>query len=410
MGVGFKLTQFKVDKLKSPGIYGDGAGLSLKVTVGGSKSWIFRYMLAGKAHWMGLGSYPDVGLADAREKAADLRKLTRQGIDPLGERRKETSVIRAALAKTITFDTAAEKFIDAHKDGWRNPKHIEQWRSTIKTYASPTIGKLDVSLIDTAHIMTILEKDGFWKTKTETASRVRGRIESVLDWATARKYRTGENPARWKGHLDKLLPARTKVQKTEHHAALPWAEIGGFMESLRDQQGIAARAVEFAVLTAARSGEVRGATWEEVDFDAGQWVIPAERMKAGKEHRIALSSKALAVLKTQKEAFPEGYIFPGAKEGKPLSDMSLTAVLRRMERHDITVHGFRSSFRDWAAESTAYPSEMVEMALAHTINNKVEAAYRRGDMLEKRRRLMQDWCDFCDMKITGEVIPLRNSA
>ena len=409
MGRGFKLTQLKVDKLRSPGLYGDGAGLSLKVTAAGSKSWIYRYMLVGKAHWMGLGSYPDVGLAEAREKAADLRKLTRQGIDPLAERRKETSVLRAAIAKTITFDAAAEKFIDAHKDGWRNEKHIEQWRSTLKTYASPTIGKLDVSLIDTAHIMTILEKDDFWKTKTETASRVRGRIESVLDWATARKYRTGENPARWKGHLDKLLPARTKVKKAEHHAALPWAEIGAFMESLRDQQGIAARAVEFVILTAVRSGEVRGATWEEFDLDAGMWVIPAERMKAKREHRVPLSSKALAVLKVQKEAFPMGYAFPGAKEGKPLSDMSLTAVLRRMERHDITVHGFRSTFRDWGAEATAYPSEMLEMALAHTISNKVEAAYRRGDMIEKRRRLMQDWSDFCDKKMTGEVIPLRSN-
>jgi len=409
MGRGFKLTQLKVDKLRSPGLYGDGAGLSLKVTAAGSKSWIYRYMLVGKAHWMGLGSYPDVGLAEAREKAADLRKLTRQGVDPLAERRKETNVLRAAIAKTITFDTAAEKFIDAHKDGWRNEKHIEQWRSTLKTYASPTIGKLDVSLIDTAHIMTILEKDDFWKTKTETASRVRGRIESVLDWATARKYRTGENPARWKGHLDKLLPARTKVKKAEHHAALPWAEIGAFMESLRDQQGIAARAVEFVILTAVRSGEVRGATWEEFDLDAGMWVIPAERMKAKKEHRVPLSSKALAVLKAQKEAFPMGYVFPGMKAGKPLSDMSLTAVLRRMERHDITVHGFRSTFRDWGAEATAYPSEMLEMALAHTISNKVEAAYRRGDMIEKRRRLMQDWSDFCDNKMTGEVVPLRSN-
>lgn len=409
MGRGFKLTQLQVDKAKTAGLYGDGAGLSLKVTAGGSKSWIFRYMRVGKAHWMGLGSYPDVGLAEAREKAADLRKLTRQGIDPLAERRKETNVLRAAIAKTITFDAAAEKFIDAHKDGWRNEKHIEQWRSTLKTYASPTIGKLDVSLIDTAHIMTILEKDDFWKTKTETASRVRGRIESVLDWATARKYRTGENPARWKGHLDKLLPARTKVKKAEHHAALPWAEIGTFMESLRDQQGIAARAVEFVILTAVRSGEVRGATWDEFDLDAGMWVIPAERMKAKKEHRVPLSSKALAVLKAQKEAFPVGFVFPGMKAGKPLSDMSLTAVLRRMERHDITVHGFRSTFRDWGAEATAYPSEMLEMALAHTISNKVEAAYRRGDMIEKRRRLMQDWSDFCDKKMAGEVIPLRSN-
>lgn len=403
MGVGFKLTQFKIDRLKTPGIYGDGAGLSLKVTTGGSKSWVFRYMIAGKAHWMGLGSYPDVGLADAREKAAELRKMTRQGVDPLTERRKEVQVLRAAIAKTITFDVAAEKFIDAHKDGWKNPKHIDQWRNTLATYVSPTIGKLDVSLIDTAHIMTILEKDDFWKTKSETASRVRGRIESILDWATARKYRSGENPARWKGHLDKLLPARTKVKKREHHPALPWVDIGSFMMSLRKQEGVAARAVELAILTATRSGEVRSAVWDEIDLDAGVWIVPAERMKAGKEHRIPLSTKATALLRAQKEIFPTGFVFPGIKEGKPLSDMSLTAVLRRMERHDITVHGFRSTFRDWAAETTHYPSDMVEMALAHTIGNKVEAAYRRGDMFDKRRRLMQDWSDFCDKKTTAEA-------
>lgn len=410
MGRGFKLTQLKIDRLRSPGIYGDGAGLSLKVTTGGSKSWIFRYMLVGKAHWMGLGSYPDVSLAEAREKAADMRKLTRQGIDPLAERRKEQNVIRAAIAKTITFDAAAEKFIDAHKAGWKNPKHVDQWRNTLATYASPVIGKLDVSLIDTAHVMRILEKDDFWTTKTETASRVRGRIESVLDWATARKYRTGENPARWKGHLDKLLPARTKVAKREHHAALPWREIGAFMVELRNQAGVAARAVELAILTAARSGEVRGATWDEIDLEAGVWIVPADRMKAGKEHRVPLSGKALTLLKAQKEAFPLGLCFPGMKAGKALSDMSLTAVLRRMERQDITVHGFRSTFRDWAAETTGYPSEMVEMALAHTISNKVEAAYRRGDLFEKRRRLMQDWSDFCDMTMAGEVIPLRSNA
>lgn len=409
MGQGYRLTQLKVDKAKTKGVYPDGAGLYLNVTIGGSKSWLYRYMLAGKQHWMGLGSYPEISLADAREKAAEARKLTRQNIDPLAEKRLTTSVIRASIAKAMPFETAAEKFIDAHKAGWKNAKHIDQWRSTLTTYAFPTIGKLDVSLIETAHIMRILEKDDFWNTKTETAHRVRGRIESVLDWATARKYRSGENPARWKGHLDKLLPARAKVKKTEHHAALPWPDIGAFMVDLRKQEGIAAKAVEFAILTAARSGEVRGATWEEVDLDAGVWIVPPERMKAKKEHRVPLSTKALALLRVQKEAFPKGFVFPGMKEGKPLSDMSLTAVLRRMEQNEITVHGFRSTFRDWAAESTAYPSEMVEMALAHTINNKVEAAYRRGDLFEKRRRLMQDWCDFCDTKLTGEVIPIRSN-
>lgn len=410
MGRGFKLTQLQVDKLKIDGIHSDGAGLSLKVTKNGSKSWIYRYMLAGKAHWMGLGSYPDVSLAEAREKAAELRKLTRQNIDPLLEKRKQASVIRAAISKAITFDDASAKYIEAHKASWKNEKHAEQWTNTLKTYASPIIGSVDVSLIDTGHIMRILEKDNFWNEKTETASRVRGRIESVLDWATVRKYRTGENPARWKGHLDKLLPARSKVKKTEHHAALPWLQMGAFMVKLREQEGTAAKAVELAILTACRSGEVRGAVWDEFDLDAGIWIIPPERMKAKKEHRVPLQEKAIQLLRKQKELFPNGYVFPGMKEGKPLSDMSLTAVLRRMEQNEITVHGFRSSFRDWAAESTAYPNEMVEMALAHTIGNKVEAAYRRGDLFEKRRRMMQDWSNFCDTVIkAGEVIPLKSN-
>lgn len=254
MGRGFKLTQLQVDKLKAEGVHNDGAGLSLKVTKYGSKSWVFRYMLAGKAHWMGLGSYPDVSLAEAREKASELRKLTRQSIDPLLEKRKQVSVIRAAISKAITFDDASAKYIEAHKASWKNEKHADQWTNTLKTYASPIIGSVDVSLIDTGHIMRILEKDNFWNEKTETASRVRGRIESVLDWATVRKYRTGENPARWKGHLDKLLPARSKVKKTEHHAALPWLQMGAFMVKLREQQGTAAKAVELAILTACRSG------------------------------------------------------------------------------------------------------------------------------------------------------------
>lgn len=410
MGRGFKLTQLQVDKLKAEGVHNDGAGLSLKVTKYGSKSWVFRYMLAGKAHWMGLGSYPDVSLAEAREKASELRKLTRQSIDPLLEKRKQVSVIRAAISKAITFDDASAKYIEAHKASWKNEKHADQWTNTLKTYASPIIGSVDVSLIDTGHIMRILEKDNFWNEKTETASRVRGRIESVLDWATVRKFRTGENPARWKGHLDKLLPARSKVKKTEHHAALPWLQMGAFMVKLREQEGVAAKAVELAILTACRSGEVRGAVWEEFDLDAGIWIIPPERMKAKKEHRVPLQEKAIQLLRKQKELFPNGYVFPGMKEGKPLSDMSLTAVLRRMEQNEITIHGFRSSFRDWAAESTAYPNEMVEMALAHTIGNKVEAAYRRGDLFDKRRRMMQDWSNFCDTVIkAGEVIPLKSN-
>lgn len=410
MGHGFRLTQMQAEKARHKGVYPDGAGLYLNVTIGGSKSWLYRYMLAGKAHWMGLGSYPDVSLAEAREKAAESRKMVRQGIDPLAEKRQQTSVIRASIAKSILFAKAAEQFIDAHKSGWKNAKHIDQWRNTLDTYAYPIIGKIEVSMIETAHIMRILEKDNFWNEKTETAHRVRGRIESILDWATVRQYRSGENPARWKGHLDKLLPARAKVKKTEHHPALPWQQMGAFMVDLREQAGVAARAVEFAILTATRSGEVRGATWAEIDLENGVWIIPPERMKAKKEHRVPLSAKALDLLKKQKADYPGNLVFPGRDEGKPLSDMSLTAVLRRMERNEITVHGFRSSFRDWAAESTGYPNEMVEMALAHTIGNKVEAAYRRGDLFEKRRHMMQTWSDFCDtITRAGEVVPLRGN-
>lgn len=306
MGRGFKLTQLQVDKLKIEGIHNDGAGLSLKVTANGSKSWIYRYMLVGKAHWMGLGSYPDVSLLEAREKAADYRKLTRQNIDPLAEKRKETSVIRAAIVKYITFSKASEQYIESHKAGWKNAKHIDQWTNTLATYANPIIGNIDVSMVDTGHIMRILEKDNFWNTKTETAHRVRGRIESILDWATARKYRVGENPARWKGHLDKLLPARKKVKATEHHPALPWLEIGAFMVKLRLQEGYAARATELAILTASRSGEVRGADWAEFDLDNALWTIPEERMKAKKEHRVPLSPQALKLLRAQKELFEVG--------------------------------------------------------------------------------------------------------
>lgn len=402
MGRGFRLTQLKVDREKKPGVYADGAGIYLNVTAGGSKSWLYRYMLDGKAHWMGLGSYPDISLAEAREKAAECRKLKHQGIDPLIERKQQVGVIRAAAAKAVTFDEAATQFIDANAAAWKNEKHVAQWHSTLATYASPIIGPLDVALIDVGHIVKIFERDNFWQTKPETASRVRARIESVLDWATVRKHRNGENPARWKGHMDKLLPARAKVQKTVHHAALPWRGIGAFMAALRIQSGIAARALEFAILTAARSGEVRLASWSEISFEGATWIVPAERMKAKREHRVPLSNDALALLQKQKAEFPsEGLIFPGAKtvngQAKPLSDMSLTAVLRRMGLEE-TVHGFRSSFRDWAGEKTEYPNEMVEMALAHAISSKAEAAYRRETMFDKRRHLMQDWADFCNVK------------
>lgn len=395
MGRAHKLTQLQVDRAKKPGLMGDGAGLNLKVTPHGSKSWVFRFMLSGKASAMGLGSWPDVSLSEARDAASEARKLLRAGINPVTHRRTERGATIAAQAKHITFAEAAEQYIKAHQGSWKNQKHVAQWRSTLATYANPIIGKLGIEQVETAHIVKILTP--IWTDKTETATRLRGRIEQVLDWATVHKYRTGENPARWRGHLDKLLAKPAKVAKRGHFAALPWADAPTFMEALSKQAGSAARAVEFAILTATRSGEVRGMTWAEVDLDAALWVIPAERMKAGREHRVPLSDQALAILVEQRKLYPDGIVFPGVRGGQ-LSDMSLTAVLRRMERRDITVHGFRSTFRDWCAESTNHPREVAEQALAHSLPDKVEAAYQRGDMLDKRRALMSGWADYINPK------------
>jgi integrase len=403
-----KLTHLQATKLKEPGLYGDGAGLWIKVTEHGSKSWIFRFTRAGRERWMGLGSFPDVSIAEARDAAADFRKKIRNGIDPLQEKQEQVAIALAASATAMTFDWCAEQYITAHKSGWKNSKHIDQWKNTLATYAAPIVGALAVNKIDTSDVMRILQP--IWSTKSETASRLRGRIESILDWATTRKFRTGENPARWKGHLDNLLPARSKLARVQHHPALPWSEMAAFMAELRKQVGVSARALEFTILTAARSGEVRGMVWSEVDFSTGMWIVPADRMKAGNEHRVPLTEQALRVLRLAKEAtslMNTQLVFPGTTFTKPtdsetptlkpLSDMSLTAVLRRMERGDITAHGFRSSFRDWAAEATDFPRDMAEMALAHTVGSAVEAAYRRGDMLEKRRHMMAEWAKHCQI-------------
>jgi len=372
-------------------MYGDGAGLWLMVTQGGSKSWVLRYMFNRVERRTGLGPYPDVSLAEARDKAMAWRRQVRQGVDPMQVKRAAEAAARAEQAKAVTFDWCADRYIEAHRAGWKNAKHAEQWSSTLKTYAGKVIGQMDVALIDTPHIMRVLEP--IWHEKAETASRLRGRLETILDWATVRRYRSGDNPARWKGHLDTLLPARAKVAKTKHFAALPWRDMKPFMAELHKQNGIGAFALQFTILTAARSGEVRGMTWDEVDFEQRLWVIPAERMKAGKEHRVPLSNAALALLRQMEEVrlADTDIVFPGVRDHKPLSDMTLSAVLKRMQRTGLTVHGFRSTFRDWAAEATNYPQEMAEMALAHIVGNKVEAAYRRGDMLEKRRGMMEDW-------------------
>jgi len=390
-----KLTQLKVQKSK-PGMRGDGGGLWLKTTDNGSRSWILRFRFAGKERWMGLGGFPDVGLREAREAAKVARNKVRQQINPLEERRSLRTSLQAEQAASQTFDQCVAQYIEAHRTGWKNAKHADQWLNTLTAYASPVIGSLPVDRVDLPHILKILEP--IWTTKTETASRVRGRIESVLDWAKVRKLRTGENPACWKGHLDQLLPARSKVAKVEHHAALPYRDMPAFMTQLRQQLGTGARALEFAILTATRSGEVRGATWSEIDLETACWTIPQERMKAGREHLIPLSLPALALLKNLKKtrSADNDLVFASVKGGKALSNMTLTAVLKRMGLGDITAHGFRSSFRDWAGETTAFPREVIEHALAHQLKDKAEAAYQRGSLFEKRRGLMQSWANHCD--------------
>ena len=306
----------------------------------------------------------------------------------------------------------AERYLAAHSDTWRNPKHRAQWRNTLETYAHPHMGNLPVGELGTEHVLAALEP--IWRTKPETAARVRGRIESVLDYATARDWRSGENPARWRGHLANLLPARGKVAPVQHHAALPWGEIADFLTALRGQAGISARALEYAILTAARSGEAFGARWGEVDLLGKVWTVPAARMKAGREHRVPLSAPALALLgemaKLRTVDSSEAFIFPGAVVGRPLSIMAMTMALRRMKRGDLTVHGFRSTFRDWAAERTNFPRDVAEMALAHAVGDKVEAAYRRGDLFQKRQQLMDAWAKHCEAtKLGGEVMSLRGT-
>lgn len=403
-----KLTETKAKAETRPGLHADGNGLYLQVTPTGTKSWVFRYMADLKQKKLGLGPYPIVTLADARKKAMECQRQRHvDGIDPLDRKKAERSARRVERAKVMTFKQCAEAYIASHRAGWKNIKHAAQWEATLKTYAYPTFGDLPVAEVDTGLVMKAIEP--MWTKTPETATRVRGRIESILGWATTRGFRQGDNPARWRGHLDNLLPKRSKVAKVQHHPALPYAEIGEFLTQVRALEGVGARALEFAILTAARTGEVVNARWSEIDLDARMWTIPGERMKAGKEHRVPLSDRAIAILKGLPREKGTDFVFIGDKKGKALSNMALLMTLRRMKRDDLTVHGFRSTFRDWAAEQTAYPNEMVEMALAHTIGDKTEAAYRRGDMVEKRRRLMADWAAFCarGSALAPRVVPIR---
>jgi integrase len=382
-----------VANLHQPGRYCDGNGLWLQVAPGGTKSWVFRYDFDGTRHEMGLGSITFVSLAEARKAASLHRFELHAGKDPLGEKQRAVAARRIEQTSQLTFSQCADKYIATHRAGWRSDKHAKQWEVTLATYAAPVIGDLPVAAVDTQLVLDILEP--IWATRTETATRLRGRIEAILDWATVKHYRQGENPARWRGHLAQLLAAPRKVAPVENRPALPWQEAPAFMVALRRMLGVSPQALVFLILTASRSGEARGARWEEIDLANAVWSLPAERMKARRPHRVPLSQQALDLLSAQRGR--AGIVF-SVSGTVPLSEMTLIAVLRRMGRGDITVHGFRSTFRDWCAEyaSNSFPREVCEYALAHHVPDKVEAAYRRGDLLEKRRQLMEAWANYLD--------------
>ncbi|BDT58382.1 phage integrase [Massilia varians] len=383
-----KLSPLEVSKKTKPGYYADGAGLWLQVSPTGSKSWIFRYTIAGKQREMGLGPFHTVSLAEARTKAKECRLALHEGKDPLELKRSAKLAAALDRARLMTFDQCAAAYIAAHRASWSNPKHVSQWENTLATYASPIIGALPVAEVDTPLVVKVLSP--IWQTKTETATRLRGRIENILDWATVSKYRTGENPARWRGHLENVLANPNKIAPVVHHPALPWQEIGAFMAELRTRPGRAACALEFLILTGVRSGSVRGTRWDEIDFDRRVWTVPASRMKSKQEFRVPLSSAALALLGSMPRTGE--LVFPGRKADSPQSDMTLTAVLRRMGREDISVHGFRSTFRDWCSESltNSFPHEVIEQSLAHTLPNKVEAVHTlRSYTIAKQAALLK---------------------
>jgi integrase len=404
-----ELGALAVSRLTEPGMHpvGKVAGLYLQVTQSGSRSWILRVKVGDKRREIGLGAYPAVPLKEAHAKAQTERDKISAGIDPVLERRAAESALKVAQASEITFAEAAKQFINSRSHGWKNAKHGDQWRNTLAQYAEPVIGKLLVRHITREHVLQVLEP--IWTTKTETASRVRGRIENVLDWARVKGYRAGENPALWRGNLDHLLAAPTSVKPVKHHAALPYREMGDFMGSLRAVDAIGARCLEFAIFTASRSGEARGARWPEVDFDAGVWRVPAERMKEKKEHRVPLSNAALDLLRALPCNDKDGLIFPGPKN-KMLSDMTLLMAVRRLGV-DATAHGMRSTFKDWASDLTSHPRELIEVALAHIPGDSSEMAYWRSDVLERRKHLMEDWAQFISRPFkSGTVTPLQRTA
>lgn len=397
-----ELTAIEAKRITEPGRHPVGTvpGLMLMVRDNGVKGWVLRVSIRGKRADIGLGGYPGVTLADAVKRARDLRAGIPKGVDPRAEK-------KAAKAELMTFQRAADEYIKLHRASWKNAKHAQQWENTLAAYVHPTIGAVPVKDVDTPHILEILKPH--WTTKNETMVRVRNRIELVLSWAMASGHRDrGLNPAAWRGHLDHALPKPSKVNNRQHHAAMPWQDVPEFMRKVAQVEGMSARCLEFTILTACRSGESRGAKWDEIDLNGKVWNIPAERMKAGRAHRVPLSDRVVKLLQALPRIEGETLVFPGAKENTPLSDMSLTMLLRR-HATGVTAHGFRSSFRDWAAETTSYPGEVCEMALAHAVGDAVEAAYRRGDLFAKRAALMQDWAAYATkpQEAAGTVTPIR---
>lgn len=403
-----KLSARFVATMSDKGRYADGLGLYLQVGESANKAWIYRFKRLGKERQMGLGPVHSTTLSEARVKAAECRKLLLEGLDPIDMRRRERTNLRAETLKVHTFKECAEAVLRAKGAEWNNAKHAKQWPTTLKTYVYPVFGDLAVNDIDTGVVLQVLEP--IWNSKPETARRVRGRIETVLDWAKARGWREGENPAAWRGHLDKLLASHNRAQTVKHHEALPYAEIALFMEVMRQHETESAACLEFLILTAARTGEALKMKWDELDLENKLWTVPVSRMKAKREHRVPLSAGAVAVLDRMKAVRSSDFVFAGQNTNKPMSNGAMPALLRRMGYSEITVHGFRSTFRDWGAEQTSYPNEVLEMALAHSVGSKVEAAYRRGDLFDKRYRLMKDWAAYCTKsRQNGAVVPIRGA-
>jgi integrase len=400
-----RLTVKFLDRLSEPGRYGDGGGLYAQLTTSGGRSWVFRYKLRGRdrENWMGLGALADFSLADARERARVARQLVKDGIDPIAARKEEADARALAEAKRITFEVAARDYFLGHEQKWSNADHRRQFLASLVRFAFPVIGRLPVAMIDTGLVLKCVEP--IWIEKSVTASRVRNRIEAVLDWATARGYRTGPNPAAWKGHLETILPKPGKIKKVAHHAAMPYVAVPAFVEVLAAREDVPSRALEFLILTAARTGEVASAKWSEFDLDKRIWTVPPERMKGRKEHRVPLSDPAIAILRKLPR---EGdFVFIGSIKNRSMNKLSMLKVIWALGS-DVTVHGFRSSFRDWAAERTSFPRDICEEALAHSVGTATERSYRRSDVLEKRRQLMDQWAAFCTMpKRDATVTPIR---